>query len=221
MRDNQRARGLGGRARRRDRRSARDGQPAVLQPERPRAVRRRRAYRNRAATDLFEPGSSIKPFIVAAALASGQYRANSIDRHRRRLLQVGVEAHPGRARPRRDRPGHGAGQVVQRRHGEDRAVARPKTQLHDTLRRARLRPGDRERLPRRVGRAAVELLRTGARSASRRWPMATACRSRRCSSRRPTRRSAPRHAPPGHASAASTRPPPGERVVDPARSRAS
>ncbi len=34
-------------------------------------------YRNRAVTDIFEPGSSIKPFVVAAALASGRYRANS------------------------------------------------------------------------------------------------------------------------------------------------
>jgi cell division protein FtsI (penicillin-binding protein 3) len=36
------------------------------------------AYRNRAATDFFEPGSSIKPFVVAAALASGKYDAHSI-----------------------------------------------------------------------------------------------------------------------------------------------
>jgi cell division protein FtsI (penicillin-binding protein 3) len=36
------------------------------------------AYRNRAATDLFEPGSSIKPFFVAAALASGRFQADSI-----------------------------------------------------------------------------------------------------------------------------------------------
>jgi cell division protein FtsI (penicillin-binding protein 3) len=35
-------------------------------------------YRNRAATDIFEPGSSVKPFVIAAALASGQYRPDSI-----------------------------------------------------------------------------------------------------------------------------------------------
>jgi cell division protein FtsI (penicillin-binding protein 3) len=35
-------------------------------------------YRNRAATDIFEPGSSIKPFVMAAALASGRYRTDSL-----------------------------------------------------------------------------------------------------------------------------------------------
>jgi cell division protein FtsI (penicillin-binding protein 3) len=34
-------------------------------------------YRNRAVTDIFEPGSSIKPFVVAAALESGRYHTNS------------------------------------------------------------------------------------------------------------------------------------------------
>jgi cell division protein FtsI (penicillin-binding protein 3) len=34
-------------------------------------------YRNRAVTDIFEPGSSIKPFVVASALASGRYGPNS------------------------------------------------------------------------------------------------------------------------------------------------
>jgi cell division protein FtsI (penicillin-binding protein 3) len=49
------------------------------------------AYRNRAATDLFEPGSSIKPFIVAAGLASGQYRADSVIDTGGGFLQVGAK----------------------------------------------------------------------------------------------------------------------------------
>jgi len=46
-------------------------------------------YRNRAATDIFEPGSSIKPFIIAAALASGQYRPDSVVDTSPGFVQVG------------------------------------------------------------------------------------------------------------------------------------
>jgi cell division protein FtsI (penicillin-binding protein 3) len=35
-------------------------------------------YKNRAATDIFEPGSSIKPFIAAAGIASGRYHGSTI-----------------------------------------------------------------------------------------------------------------------------------------------
>jgi cell division protein FtsI (penicillin-binding protein 3) len=34
-------------------------------------------YRNRAVTDILEPGSSLKPFVVAAALASGRFNESS------------------------------------------------------------------------------------------------------------------------------------------------
>lgn len=46
-------------------------------------------YRNRAATDIFEPGSSVKPFIVAAALASGQYHEDSVVDTSPGFLKVG------------------------------------------------------------------------------------------------------------------------------------
>ncbi|HMI37614.1 MAG TPA: penicillin-binding transpeptidase domain-containing protein [Steroidobacteraceae bacterium] len=48
------------------------------------------AYRNRAATDLFEPGSSIKPFFVAAGLASGRFQADSIIDTSPGYVQVGT-----------------------------------------------------------------------------------------------------------------------------------
>ncbi|MGE5625176.1 MAG: peptidoglycan D,D-transpeptidase FtsI family protein [Bacillota bacterium] len=35
-------------------------------------------YRNRAVTDMFEPGSSMKPFTMVAALMSGKYQPDSI-----------------------------------------------------------------------------------------------------------------------------------------------
>jgi cell division protein FtsI (penicillin-binding protein 3) len=48
------------------------------------------ALRNRAVTDLFEPGSSIKPFFVAAGLASGRFSAASIIDTNPGFVQVGT-----------------------------------------------------------------------------------------------------------------------------------
>ena len=48
-------------------------------------------YRNRAATDIFEPGSSIKPFWVAAGLAAGRYDARSIIDTSPGFFKVGVK----------------------------------------------------------------------------------------------------------------------------------
>jgi cell division protein FtsI (penicillin-binding protein 3) len=48
-------------------------------------------YRNRSATDIFEPGSSMKPFVAAAALATGRYHANTIIDTAPGFLRVGMK----------------------------------------------------------------------------------------------------------------------------------
>lgn len=42
------------------------------------ATRRGEQQRNRAITDVFEPGSTMKPFTIAAALQSGQFKSDDI-----------------------------------------------------------------------------------------------------------------------------------------------
>jgi len=51
-------------------------------------------YRNRAVTDLFEPGSSIKPFVVAAGLASGKFTTSSVIDTSPGFIQVGDKSFP-------------------------------------------------------------------------------------------------------------------------------
>ena len=48
-------------------------------------------YRNRAATDIFEPGSSIKPFFIATGLATGKFKPNSVIDTNPGFIKVGVK----------------------------------------------------------------------------------------------------------------------------------
>ena len=51
-------------------------------------------YRNRAATDIFEPGSSIKPFIAAAGIASGRFHPSTIIDTSPGFVRVGIKNIP-------------------------------------------------------------------------------------------------------------------------------
>jgi cell division protein FtsI (penicillin-binding protein 3) len=48
-------------------------------------------YRNRAATDIFEPGSSIKPFVVAGAMESGRFRSDTLIDTSPGSMRVGIK----------------------------------------------------------------------------------------------------------------------------------
>lgn len=51
-------------------------------------------YRNRAATDIYEPGSAIKPFIAAAGIASGRFHPDTIIDTSPGFVQVGIKKIP-------------------------------------------------------------------------------------------------------------------------------
>jgi PAS domain-containing protein len=112
--------------------------------------------RNRAATDVFEPGSTIKPFTVVAALESGKFKPGNQGRD---LARADRDRHlPGQGHPqfraaRRHRHHH---QVEQRRLDQ----ARPRDRQRGALRCAaplRLRCDHRLRFSRRIARRAPGL----------------------------------------------------------------
>ena len=48
-------------------------------------------YRNRATNDFFEPGSSIKPFIVASAMETGRYHSDTLVDTSPGMMRVGIK----------------------------------------------------------------------------------------------------------------------------------
>ena len=93
-REGRRHRGRG----RHHRRSARAREPALLQPEQPRHGSSGGQVRNRAVTDAFEPGSTLKPFTVALALDTGRVSPDTMIQIAPGSLTIGAatirDAHP-------------------------------------------------------------------------------------------------------------------------------
>jgi len=48
-------------------------------------------YRNRATNDFFEPGSSIKPFVIATAMKTGRFHADTLIDTSPGMLRVGIK----------------------------------------------------------------------------------------------------------------------------------
>ena len=119
------------------------------------------AYRNRAATDIFEPGSSIKPFFVAAGLASGKYDSRSVIDTSPGYFKVGVKIFE-------DEHNLGAINIATVLAKSSNvgmahiALALPPQQIWTHAHRARLRPGHDQRLSGRIRRPAAQLLAVAA-----------------------------------------------------------
>ena len=170
-----RARRLRGRARRGHRRSARHGEPAGLQPQRPRPDRGRRPTATAPPPTSSSPARSIKPFFVAAGLASGKYDNRSIIDTSPGYFKVGVKIFE-------DEHNLGAIDIATVLAKSSNvgmaqiALSLPPQEIWTTLNAARLRPGDHQRLSRASRPACCRTTRSGGRSASPPCRTATACR---------------------------------------------
>ncbi len=114
-------------------------------------------FRNRAITDLFEPGSSLKPLVIAAALESGRWQADSRVDTSPGMIQVGNKVIEDKHNLGVDRSDHGAGAFQQRRGDEGGYVAAVRAAL-ERAQPVWPRQADLQRLPRRIC-GAVEPLR--------------------------------------------------------------
>ena len=148
----------------------------------------RERMRNRALTDVFEPGSTMKPFTIAAALEAGKVRPDTVIQTAPGSLTIGPntihDAHPQGALT--------VEQVLQKSSNVGAAkiaLGLPARNAVDDVRRVGLRHRAEDRISRARSRAACARPRRGSRSSRRRCRTATASRSISCSSRAPTRSS--------------------------------
>ncbi len=132
-------------------------------------------YRNRAVTDLFEPGSTLKPFTAAAALAAGLYTPDTVIQTAPGRLSIGRQtihdAHPNGALT--------VAQVIQKSSNvgaAKMALSLPKEKLWTMLSGVGLRHAAAKRHAGRGRRAAAQPLRAGSRSSRPRCRTATAFR---------------------------------------------
>jgi cell division protein FtsI (penicillin-binding protein 3) len=103
-----------------------------------------RRTRNRAVTDVFEPGSTLKPFTAAAALEAGTVKPESVIQTAPGELTIGSRHDTRRSPAGRADRGPGDSEVLERGRGEDRA----RFEAGNALDRSRPR---RFRLPPRTG----------------------------------------------------------------------
>ena len=114
--------------------------------------------RNRALTDVVEPGSTMKAFTISAALESGKWKPDSkVDTNPGHLPDRRPD-HPRRAQSRPARPDRRDHEVEQHRRGESRRDPAERQSLRHVP-PLRFRRIDRQRFPRRIAAAFLPIVK--------------------------------------------------------------